>query len=73
MKTAKFVLEELTCPTCINKIEGVLARQKGVDKVKVLFNSSKVDVKFNAEEITTEELAELIRKTGYPVLSVKEK
>ncbi len=71
MKTVRFQLEELTCPSCINKIEGVLSREKGVENAKVLFNSSKVKVNYNEEEITASQLAALIQKTGYPVLSSK--
>ena len=49
MKTIKIQLETLTCPSCINKIEGVLNKQNGVDDAKVMFNSSKVKVTYNEE------------------------
>lgn len=73
MKTAKFKLEELTCPTCINKIESVLSKTQGVRKAKVLFNTSQVKVDFDATEVSAETLAGLIEKTGYPVLSSSER
>lgn len=69
MKTIRFQLETLTCPSCINKIENVLGKEVGVKNVKVLFNSSKVRVDYETEKITPDKLAELIRKLGYPVLS----
>ena len=69
MKTIKIQLETLTCPSCINKIEGVLNKQNGVDDAKVMFNSSKVKVTYNEEETTPKELSEIIEKLGYPVLS----
>ncbi|HLW08392.1 MAG TPA: heavy metal-associated domain-containing protein [Marinilabiliaceae bacterium] len=69
MKTVRFQLETLTCPSCIAKIEGVLSREKGVEEVKVLFNSSKVKVKYNEEEISSEKLGEIIEKIGFPILS----
>ena len=68
IKTVKFQLETLTCPSCIQKIEGVLNRERGVEKVKVLFNSSKVKIEYDEDEVTSERLKELIEKVGYPVL-----
>jgi len=69
IKTVKFQLETLTCPSCIQKIEGVLNKEKGVEKVKVLFNSSKVKIEYDEDVVTSERLKELIGKVGYPVLS----
>ena len=68
IKTVKFQLETLTCPSCIQKIEGVLNKEPGVEKVKVLFNSSKVKIEYDEDEVTSERLKELIEKVGYPVL-----
>jgi len=69
MKTVRFQLETLTCPTCINKIEGVLNKENGVENAKVMFNSSKVKVTFDQEKTSPEALAGLIKKLGYAVLS----
>ncbi|MFA5670158.1 MAG: heavy metal-associated domain-containing protein [Balneolaceae bacterium] len=71
MKTTRYQLETLTCPTCITKIEGVLSKEPGVKEAKVLFNSSKVKVSYNEDETTSEKLGDLIEKVGYPVLSAK--
>lgn len=69
IKTVKFQLETLTCPSCITKIEGVLSKEPGVEKVKVLFNSNKVKIEYDKDEVTSERLKDLIEKVGYPVLS----
>lgn len=69
IKTVKFQLETLTCPSCIKKIEGVLNKEQGVLKATVLFNSSKVKIEYDEDEVTSERLKELIEKVGYPVLS----
>jgi copper chaperone len=69
MKTVRFQLEVLTCPSCINKIEGVLKKEDGVENAKVLFNSSKVKVDYNEDKTSSDKLAGLIEKLGYPVLS----
>ncbi|SFE98520.1 heavy-metal-associated domain-containing protein [Alteribacillus iranensis] len=71
MKTAKFQLETLTCPSCIKKIEGTLSKMDGVENVKVLFHASKVKTQFDESTVQAEELKETIRKLGYPVLSTK--
>uniref|UniRef100_UPI0037445A7C heavy-metal-associated domain-containing protein n=1 Tax=Gelidibacter gilvus TaxID=59602 RepID=UPI0037445A7C len=69
MKTVKFQLETLTCPSCSQKIEGVLNKEQGVEEAKVLFNSSKVKIQYDSDEVTSDRLKELIEKVGYPVLS----
>ena len=72
MKTIKFELEELTCPSCIAKIEGVLSREKGVEEANVLFSASKVKVKYREDVVSSERLAALIENVGYPILTAKE-
>lgn len=69
IKTARFQLETLICPTCITKIEGVLNKEPGVEKAKVLFNSSKVKVEYDEDKVSADKLAAVIEKVGYPVIS----
>ncbi|MDX9909010.1 MAG: heavy metal-associated domain-containing protein [Mariniphaga sp.] len=69
IKTVRFQLETLTCPSCITRIEGVLNKEPGVEKAKVLFNSSKVKVEYNEDKVSADRLAEVIEKVGYPVIS----
>lgn len=71
MKTVKFQMEELTCPSCVKKIEGVLSKREGVSEVKVLFNSSKVKVVYDENHVTADQLASTIEQLGYPVLNSK--
>ena len=69
LRTVRYQLETLTCPSCITKIEGILNKEPGVKSAKVLFNSSKVKVEFNEEEVSSQRLGELIEKVGYPILN----
>lgn len=71
MRTAEFQLEPLTCPTCVKKIEGALAKLDGVEESRVLFNSSKVKLKLDESKVQAEDVKARIEKLGYDVLSHK--
>lgn len=71
MSKVQFQLEPLTCPSCIKKIESALGKMDGVQDAKVLFSSSKVKISFNNDQVTSEELQQIIKKLGYPILSSK--
>ncbi|BCA85044.1 heavy metal-binding protein [Enterococcus saigonensis] len=66
-------LGALTCPSCMQKIESAVSQEAGVEKVKVLFNASKVKAEIDANQTTGETLAKTIEKLGYEVQSVKVK
>lgn len=71
MTKTEFQLEPLTCPSCIKKIESTLSKTKGVNSVKVLFNSSKVKTEFDESQIDSEKIKKLITRLGYSVLASK--
>ncbi|WP_188207900.1 heavy-metal-associated domain-containing protein [Alkalibacillus aidingensis] len=71
MKKAVFQLEPLTCPSCIKKIESTLGKTSGVHSTKVLFNSSKVRVEFEENQVGVQQIEGVINKLGYPVTSKK--
>lgn len=68
MKTVSLTTEPLTCPSCVKKIEKALTFKDGVQAVRVLFNSSRVQVTYDDAKVTKEELADAVTKLGYPVL-----
>ncbi|MHD0397102.1 heavy-metal-associated domain-containing protein [Staphylococcus simulans] len=70
MKQLKLHLETLTCPTCIKKIEGALNKTEGIASAKVLFNSSKVKVKYDDTIISSEQINETIEQLGYSIIQV---
>ena len=72
MKKAVLQLEPLTCPTCSKKIETAVSNLKGVQSVKVLFNSSKAKIEFDENELTTDKIKNTIIKLGYEGLSARE-
>lgn len=69
MRKATIQLETLTCPSCIQKIEGAVKSLNGVDKesLNVSFNSSKVKFNFDDEKISIKEIENAIDKLGYEV------
>ncbi|BBC76532.1 heavy-metal-associated domain-containing protein [Lactococcus cremoris] len=60
-------LDELSCPSCLAKIEGSMTGTKGVISAKVLFNASKVKAEFDENIVKSDELVTKVEKLGYPV------
>lgn len=75
MKAATIQLETLTCPSCMQKIEGAVKSLDGIDKdtLKVLFNSSKVKVNFDEDKLAIDQIENAITKMGYEVLKSRVK
>jgi copper chaperone len=69
MKKATIQLETLTCPSCMQKIEGAVKSLDGVEKesLSVLFNSSKVKLNFDDEKISIKDIENAISKLGYEI------
>lgn len=69
MKQATIQLETFACPSCILKVEGALKALDGIDQdsVNVSFNSSRVRLNFNEEEVSIEDMETAITKVGYEV------
>ncbi|HAR37150.1 MAG: metal-binding protein [Bacteroidetes bacterium GWD2_45_23] len=67
--SATIQLETLTCPSCIQKIEGAVKNLDGIEKesVKVLFNASKLKVDFDGEKSSVDQIENAITKMGYGV------
>lgn len=62
-------LEQLTCPTCVKKVETALGKTAGVESVKVSFTSSKVKAEYDETKVSVEEMKSVVEKLGYQVLS----
>lgn len=75
MKSATIQLETLTCPSCMQKVEGALKGLDGIDKdtAKVSFNSSKVKLDFDEDKVSIEEIEGAISKLGYDVIKSRVK
>ncbi|MGF7049964.1 copper chaperone CopZ [Paenibacillus sp. DS2015] len=68
MKTATFQLEQLTCPSCIKKIETALGNKNGISEVKVLFTASKVKVSYDGHILDPSDIGKVISDLGFQIL-----
>ncbi|MGK4063350.1 heavy-metal-associated domain-containing protein [Weissella paramesenteroides] len=66
-------LDELSCPSCLQKIQNALDKQVGITNVKVLFNAAKVKADFDSDKISADKVADTVTNLGYDVQSIKVK
>ena len=57
----------MSCGHCVNAVEGSVGKLDGVNQVKVHLESGKVDVAFDQEKVTLDEIKETIDDQGYDV------
>lgn len=57
--------QELTCPSCIAKIEKALKGVPGVVDARVYFNSGKIEVEHDKAQASPEQLAKTVEAIGY--------
>ncbi len=57
--------DELTCPSCVAKIEKALASLPGVTGVRVHFETARIDVDHDAARASVENLLKTVRSVGY--------
>jgi copper chaperone len=56
--------QDLSCPSCVAKIEKALQGIEGVTGARVHFNTGRIEVE-HEPEVATAELVQTVRKTGY--------
>ena len=57
--------DELSCPSCVPKIEKALNALPGVAKAAVRFTTGKIEVEPDPSQSSVEALVESIRSPGY--------
>lgn len=57
--------DELTCPSCIPKIEKALSRLDGVTSAKVHFNTGRIEIQHDPELADPERLRKTVLDVGY--------
>lgn len=56
---------ELSCPSCVAKIEKGLTAKAGVTNARVYFNSGRIEVEHDPEVVRPDELAKTVDALGY--------
>ena len=56
--------DEFSCPSCVAKIEKVLAATPGVESARVHFNTGRIEVEHDATA-SVEALVAAVRSAGY--------
>jgi copper chaperone CopZ len=57
--------KELTCPSCIAKIEKALTKIEGVETAKVFFSTGRIEVEHNTDLVQVKDLEKAIQAVGY--------
>ena len=57
--------QDLSCPSCIAKIEKALLSEDGVSVAKVFFNSGRIEVEHDAQKVDAKKLVEVVGSIGY--------
>lgn len=57
--------QELSCPSCVAKIESALKALDGVSDAKVHFNTGKIEIQHDAQRVQADQLVKAVRSVGY--------
>jgi copper chaperone len=57
----------MSCPSCVAGIEGNVSKIEGVRQAKVLFDQGKVDVEYDGDAATLNQIKSTIQDQGYEV------
>ncbi len=67
MTDATFKVPEMSCGHCKAAVEGELNKLSGVERSNADFEKGTVEVSYDEERVTTEELKGAIEEAGYTV------
>jgi copper chaperone CopZ len=65
MKQTLLRSQNLTCPSCVSKIEAALKALDGVEAATVHFATGRIEVRHDPARVETEALVRAVRATGY--------
>ncbi len=65
MKKTILRSQELTCPSCIAKIEKALKSIDGVSDARVYFSSGKIEVAHDPVKVQVAQLIQAVQAVGY--------
>lgn len=65
MKELSLKIKGMHCTGCSTRLEKVLNNQDGVEDAKVSFEEAKAEIKFDENQISLEEIKEVIVDAGF--------
>lgn len=65
MKKTILRSNELSCPSCVAKIEKRLTGMSGVERATVHFNTGRIEVVHDAEQTDQDQLVAAVAEVGY--------
>lgn len=65
MKKTILRSQELTCPSCIAKIEKALKSIDGVSDARVYFSTGKIEVAHDPDKVQVPQLIQAVQSVGY--------
>jgi copper chaperone CopZ len=65
MKKTLLRSRELSCPSCVAKIETALKSLDGVTGAKVHFNTGRIEVEHDPQKVKAEDLVQTVKSVGY--------
>lgn len=67
MEQVTLNVQGMSCGHCVNSIEGNVGKLKGVKSVKVHLSEGKVDVTFDSNTVSLNEITDVIEEQGYDI------
>jgi copper chaperone len=65
MRTTNLYSDELSCPSCVGKIEGRLARLAGVERARVHVTTGRIEVEHDDTVVDASALVDAVAAAGY--------
>ena len=70
MKQVTLAVKGMSCQHCVKSIEGSVGKLAGVCKAKVNLSEAIVEVEFESEKVSLDQIKDTIEEQGYDVCHV---
>ncbi|MBM7609650.1 copper chaperone CopZ [Ureibacillus composti] len=67
MENVTLNVKGMSCGHCVKAVEGSVGALKGIEKVAVDLQAGKVNVEFDQQQVTVDQIKEAIDDQGYDV------
>ena len=67
-QTRQFPVQGMSCASCAAKVEHSLGALEGIQRAQVNFASEKVNVAYDPDRISPEQLADAVKRAGYTLI-----